>query len=214
MTSMKIRSFLISLLSVAFIATAFAQSPTPQGDAKPGQPASAAPESYGPLAFNVETAGDFYIAQDGQFVKAELVEGVIRFHLRNKPFQIGTNVEQANIALTLKKEDEIGVDGQGFKASHLAGPLTGARSVNSDELFVYGGESWSDGNSELSEGRTRSGVPLFAYKHAYDIRTLTFYHRDDLAFERFKGTLYGFICVYKDHVRKNSFIMPIELDFQ
>ena len=202
------------LLSFAAIATAIAQPVQPPTPAKPDPPANTTTEPYGPLAFNVKTGGDFYISQDGRFVKAELVDGVIRFHLKNKPFQIGANVEETNIALTLKQEDEITVDGHGYSASRLSAPMTAAAYPNGDVLYVYGGENWSDGNNLLREGRSRTGVPLYQYKHAFEIRTLSFYHRDDLAFEHFKGKLYGFICVYREPVRRNSFIMPIELDFE
>lgn len=205
------RLSLFLLVYLVCMSTALAQ-PASAGSANAGQAPPASVEPYGPLTFNIEKGGDFYVAQDGRFVKAELVAGTIRFHLHHKPFEIGTDVEQMNLALTVAKEDEVMSDAHGFRASRLAGPMQAARDP--ETLLVFAGKSWSDGNNVFEEGDAKPATPMPGYRHGWAVNKVDFIDHDDLKFDSFKGTLYGFICVYKDHVRRNSFIMPVEFVFE
>jgi outer membrane protein len=170
-------------------------------------------QNYGPLIFNRDGGGDFYIVQSGKFVRANLNEGAIEFHLKRKNFQIGYNGEQLNICLAQKPFPEIRSDPHGFKASCLSGPMTGAANKDNDGLFVYGGTSWSDGNTELSDKTSRKAKPLAGYQLAYQVNRLEFLENPDTNISNFKGTLHGYIVVYKQSVRNNKDIMPIRLIF-
>lgn len=144
--------------------------------------------SYGPLSFNVAGGGDFYIAQNGHFVPAKLIDGVIEFRIRPTPFEIGYNGEQANMCLATSHFEEIRADPDGYKASCLAGPMSGARYPNSDELLVYSGKIWSDGNTELSDNTTLKAEPIAGYEFAYGINKLTFVATPDMSLGSFRGT--------------------------
>lgn len=175
---------------------------------------AAAPSApgYGPLSFNVSGGGDFYFAQDGSFVPARLSDGAIEVDLKPSAFQIGYNGEQLNICLAQTAGPEIRTDPSGYKASCLAGPMSGAHAA--DDLLVYSGKLWSDGNTEFSDNLSKKAPPLAGYVHAYEVDELTFVAAPDLNLQNFRGTLYGYIVVYKQHVRMNRDIMPIRLVFK
>ncbi len=168
---------------------------------------------YGPLTFNSEGA-DFYVAQDGKFAPASVVDGTIEIHLRPGSFQIGYNGEQMNICLAQSPFPEVKTDPKGYKASCLSGPFSGAREPNSDALLVYGGHKWSDGNTELSDTTSMKATPMKGFRFAYQVNQLYFVEARDMTLSSFKGMLYGYIVVYKQHVRSNKDIMPIHLIFE
>ena len=172
----------------------------------------AAYPGYGPLSFNRTGGADFYFAQDGRFAPARLTDGTIEIDLRPSSFQIGYNGEQLNICLAQIPGPEIRSDPQGYKASCLAGPMSGAHAA--DALLVYGGRKWSDGNTELSDAVSKKTEPLPGYRLAYQVDELTFVAAPDLTLQSFRGTLYGYIVVYKQHRRMNRDIMPIRLVFK
>lgn len=176
--------------------------------------AGEADNPYGPLAFNKRGA-DFYIAQDNSFVPAELAaDGAIVFHLRNAPFQIGYNGFQLNLSLAQIPIAEIVEDKTGYKASRLSGPLAGAREPDSDELLVYGGTEWSDGNTEFSDATSRKASPMKGFKHAHQVNALAFVEDEKASLADFKGTLYGYVLVYRKHERRNRDIMPVRFMFE
>jgi hypothetical protein len=167
--------------------------------------------SYGPLIFNRSDGGDFYVAQDGRFVPAELRGGTIEIRLRSAPFQIGYNGEQLNICLAQVEFPEVRADPKGYRASCLSGPSTGARPPGSDALLVYSGTTWSDGNTELSDATSLKAPPIKGYRAAYQINSLLFVSSPELKFGQFKGVLYGYLVVYRQHERRTQDIMPIRL---
>ena len=170
--------------------------------------------SYGPLIFNRSGSGDFYIAQKGHFVPAQFRDGAIEIHLHNAPFQIGYNGEQLNICLAEANFPEIRPDPKGFKASCLSGPMTGARPPHSAALLVYSGTKWSDGNTELSDNTSLAAKPMKGYRAAYQINSLLFISSPESNLGHFKGTLYGYLVVYRQHERRNQDIMPIRMIFE
>lgn len=168
-------------------------------------------DGYGPLVVNAEGRGDFYVAQDGAFAPVSFTDGAIIIRLKNRPFQIGTSVAQMNICLTQQPAPEIRTDPGGYKASCLSGPLQAAMEPNSNALFVYSGKSWSDGNTALMDDTLRKATPLPGYARAYQIDELLFVDQPGMNLARFRGTLHGYIVVYREHIRRNRDIMPIRL---
>ena len=171
-------------------------------------------QHYGPLVVNTPEKADFIIIQDGQFVDSKIRANKIIFYLKNRPFQIGSNFQHLNIALSMKETSEISTDPKGVKASHLSDAFTVATEPDSENLIVYSGEKWSDGNNGLLSGAHKQVDPFPNYRYLYQVSALTFIDHGDMTLENFKGTIYGFICVYKEPVRNNSMIMPIELVIQ
>jgi hypothetical protein len=169
--------------------------------------------SYGPLVFNRAGGGDFYVAQNGRFVAAEFRDGAIEIHLRSAPFQIGYNGEQLNVCLAQVNFPEVRSDPKGFRASCLSGPFTGARPPHSAALLVYIGSKWNDGNSELSDATSLVAKPLKGYRAAYQVNSLLFISTPEFQLGQFKGTLYGYLVVYRVHERRNQDIMPIRMIF-
>ena len=169
--------------------------------------------SYGPLVFNRAGSGDFYFAQNGQFVPAEFGNGAIQIHLRSASFQIGYNGEQLNICLGEVDFPEIRPDPKGHEASCLSGPFTGARPPHSAALLVYSGSKWSDGNTELSDNTSLVAKPMKGYRAAYQINSLHFISTPEFRLGQFKGTLYGYLAVYREHERRNQDIMPLRIIF-
>jgi len=169
---------------------------------------------YGPLTFNNQKGADFYIARSDKFAEACVVEGTVEFHLKNSPIQIGHNGRQMNICLARVPFDEVRADPQGYKASCLSGAMAGSTAVNNDLLLVYSGKKWRDGNTELSDAGSRKVTPLPGYKFAYQINDLLFVGENGLDFTDFRGTLHGYLAVYKQHERSNKDIMPIRLVFE
>lgn len=168
---------------------------------------------YGPLTFN-RAGGDFYFSQDGRYARTELAkDGVIEIHLKGAPFQVGYNGEQLNLALAQISIPEISTDPKGYKASSLSGAMTGARAPDSDVLFVYSGSTWNAGNTEFSDGASRKAAPMPGYQHAYQVNNLDFTANKQLTLAGFRGTVYGFIVVYKQRERLNRDIMPVRLIF-
>ena len=92
--------------------------------------------------------------------------------------------------------------------------MAGAREPNSDALLVYSGKKWSDGNTEFSDATSMKAAPIKGYKFAYQVNRLQFIAAPDMTLGHFKGMLYGYIVVYKQHVRSNKDIMPIHLIFE
>lgn len=168
---------------------------------------------YGPLTYN-RKGSDFYIAQDGKFAPAIVSDGIIEIHLHPSSFQIGYNGEQMNLCLAQSPFPETRADPTGHKASCLSGPFTGAREKNSDAVLVYGGRKWSDGNTELSDATSMKASPMEGFQFAYQVNQLQFVEARDMTLSHFKGTLYGYIVVYKQHERSNKDIMPIRLVFE
>jgi hypothetical protein len=170
--------------------------------------------SYGPLAFNRTGGGDFYVAQDGRFARADFRDGAIEIHLRGAPFQIGYNGEQLNICLAQYNFAEVRSDPAGYRASCLSGPFAGARTPHSDALLVYSGSKWSDGNTEFSDATSLAATPIRGYRAAYQINSLLFVSSPQLKLGEFKGALYGYLVVYRVHERRNQDIMPIRMIFE
>jgi len=168
---------------------------------------------YGPLRFNREGA-DFYFAQDGKFAPASFVDGSIVIHLHPASFQIGYNGEQVNICLAPIPFPEVRADPTGYKASCLSGPMSGARPPNSDALLVYSGSKWSDGNSALTDSTSMKTTPMEGFHSAYQVNQLLFIAAPGMSLGSFKGTLYGYIIVYKQNERSKKDIMPIQLIFE
>ena len=190
------------LVSSMLLLAGCATAPTPENN--PG---------YGPLSFNVAGGGDFYFAQDGHFVPAHLGQGAIEIDLKPASFQIGYNGEQLNICLTQIPGPEIRTDPSGYKASCLAGPMSGAHYAGT--MLVYSGTKWSDGNTEFADDQTsKKATPLSGYRAAYEVDDLVFAAAPDLNLANFRGTLYGYIVVYKQHLRMNRDIMPVRLVFR
>ena len=169
--------------------------------------------SYGPLVFNRTGSGDFYMAQKGRFVPAEFRDGAIEIHLHSAPFQIGYNGEQLNICLAEVNFPEIRPDPKGFRASCLSGPFTGARPPHSAALLVYSGSKWNDGNTELSDATSLAAKPMKGYRSAYQVNSLLFISTPEYTLGQFKGTLYGYLVVYRQHERHNQDIMPVRMIF-
>jgi hypothetical protein len=169
--------------------------------------------SYGPLVFNRAGGGDFYVEQDGRFAAADFHDGAIEIRLRAAPFQIGFNGEQLNICLAQTEFPEIRPDPKGYRASCLSGPFAGARPAHSDALLVYSGSKWSDGNTEFSDATSLAATPMKGYRAAYQINSLLFVTSPQLKLDEFKGTLYGYLVVYRVHERRNRDIMPIRMIF-
>jgi hypothetical protein len=176
-------------------------------------PAPSSLESYGPLSVNLVRGADFYVTQHGAFAPAAVENGVIVVHLRNEPFQIGTNAPQMNICLNQNWAPEIQADPQGYKASCLSGAKAGARQANSDALLVYSGKKWSDGSSTLMEGTNLKAKPLQGYLYGYQVDDLSFVEQPEVNLKNVRGTLHGYVVVYKQHERRNRNIMPIQLVF-
>lgn len=174
---------------------------------------SATNPSYGPLSFNVDGGGDFYFAQDGRFAPARLDQGAIEIDLKPSTFQIGYNGEQLNICLTQVPGPEMKTDPSGYKASCLAGPMSGAHYAGT--MLVYSGTKWSDGNTQFADDQaSKKATPLPGYRVAYQVDDLVFAAAPDLNLKNFRGTLYGYIVVYKQHARLNRDIMPVRLIFK
>lgn len=175
-------------------------------------PGGAGPGSGG-LTVNRERGADFYVAQDGAFVPAAVVEGTLVFQLKARPFQIGTSSHQMNVCLTQVPAPEIRSDPKGFKASCLSGPMQAATEPDGAELFVYGGRKWSDGNTALQPGSFRRAEPLPGYAHAYQVNGLIFVEDDKLSLASFRGTLHGHVVVYRQSERRPQDVMPVRLVF-
>ena len=200
------RATLVTSVVIALSAFLSGCASSGGGSAKP------AVEPYGPLTFN-RAGADFYFSQAGKFTRAELDAGVVVIHLANAPFQLGYTGRQLNLALAQTPISEISTDPKGFKASRLSGPMAGGREPNSDELLVYSGREWSDGNTEFSDNTSRKATPMPGFQYAYQVNKIAFLADDKLSLNNFKGTLHGYIVVYKQHERKNRDIMPIRLVF-
>ena len=54
-------------------------------------------------------------------------------------------------------------------------------------------------------------TPMKGFRFAYQINALMFVEARDMTLDRFSGTLYGYMIVYKQHERSNKDIMPIQL---
>ena len=201
------RGRLIAAFVIALGAIASGCASTGSGNSKPNV------EPYGPLTFNRADA-DFYFSQAGQFARTELSkDGAIEVHLKNAPFQLGYNGRQLNLALAQTPISEISTDPKGFKASRLSGPMSGGREPNSDELLVYSGREWSDGNTEFSDRTSKQASPMQGFQHAYQINRIAFVADEQLTLDSIKGVLHGFIVVYKQPERRNRDIMPVRLIF-
>jgi hypothetical protein len=189
-----------------------AASTSSQSTATNGDQATSDQQSpnYGPLTFNSDGA-DFYFAQDGKFALASVNDGTIEIHLHGSSFQIGYNGEQMNICLAPIPFEEVRADPTGYKASCLSGAMSGARAPNSDALPVYTGSKWSDGNSALTDETSMKATPMKGFKSAYQVNQLLFVQAPDKSLGSFRGTLYGYIAVYKQGERSNKDIMPIHL---
>lgn len=174
---------------------------------------SAGSPVYGPLTFNREGA-DFYFAQDGKFAPALVTGGIIEIHLHPRSFQIGYNGEQMNICLAPVPFPEIRTDPSGYRASCLAGPMSGARAPHSDALLVYSGNKWSDGNSTLTDATSLKAVPMKGFKFAYQVNQLQFVTDPAMTLSSYQGTLYGYLVVYTQPERSNREIMPVHLIFE
>ena len=175
---------------------------------------AAATPDYGPLTYNTPGA-DFYFAQDGKMVPVEQAsDGVLVVHLSSRPFQLGYNGRQMNLALAQVPIEEVSTDPQGYKASRLSGPMSGGREENSDALLVYGGRSWSDGNTEFSDDTSRKAPAMEGFAHSYVVNVVDFLADEKLTLATFKGTLYGYIVVYKQPERVKRDIMPVRLVFE
>jgi hypothetical protein len=178
-----------------------------------GETAKSNVEPYGPLTFN-RAGADFYFSQGGQFARTELSKDrVIEVHLKNAPFHIGYNGRQLNLAMAQTPISEISTDPKGFKASRLSGPMAGGRAPNSDELLVYSGREWTDGNTEFSDSTSMRVSPMQGFQHAYQINKTIFVGDEHMTLDNIKGVLYGYIVVYKQPERRNRDIMPIRLIF-
>ncbi len=59
-----------------------------------------------------------------------------------------------------------------------------------------------------------NATPMKGFRVAYQVNRLQFVEARDMSLTRFKGTLYGYIIVYKQHARSNKDIMPIHLMFE
>jgi hypothetical protein len=198
---------LISVLVMAFGIGACGCTATCVTDTKPSA------NGYGPLTFN-RAGADFYFSQNGQYARTELgKDGAIEVHLANAPFQLGYNGEQLNIALAQIPISEMSTDPSGYKASRLSGPMTGARMPNSDVLLVYTGTKWNAGNTEFSDRTSMRATPNPGFHYAYQIDKIDFVADHEKTLDNFKGTVYGYIVVYKQPVRQNRDIMPIRLIF-
>ena len=197
-----------SYLVCSLLLSSCATTPTEGGGGGVGQTGS-----YGPLVFNRPGGGDFYVAQNGRFVPAEFRDGAIEIHLRGAPFQIGYNGEQLNICLAQVNFPEIRPDPKGNRASCLSGQFTGARPPQSAALLVYGGSKWNDGNTELSDATSLGAKPIKGYRVAYQVNSLLFISAPEFKLGQFKGTLYGYLVVYRVHERRNQDIMPVRLIF-
>jgi hypothetical protein len=169
--------------------------------------------NYGPLTFNRDGA-DFYFAQDGKFAPASVNDGTIEIHLHASSFQIGYNGRQMNICLAPIPFEEVRADPTGYKASCLSGAMSGARAPHSDALLVYSGSKWNDGNSALTDETSMKATPMKGFKSAYQVNQLLFVQAPDKSLGSFRGTLYGYIVVYKQGERSNKDIMPIHLILQ
>jgi len=173
--------------------------------------AGCATSGYGPLTFN-RSGADFYFSQDGQFARTELgTDGTIDIYLKNAPFQLGHNGRQLNLALAQIPISEISTDPKGFKASRLSGPMAGGHEE--DMLLVYSGQKWTDGNTAFLDATSRKASPMPGYRYAYQVNKVLFLADEKLTLETFKGTVHGFIVVYKQHERKDRDIMPVRLIF-
>jgi hypothetical protein len=168
---------------------------------------------YGPLKVNLDAGADFYVVQDGALVPVEVTPDAITLRLANRPFEIGTNAEQMNLCLTQVEVPEVRADPRGNRASCLSGPFQSAKAPDSAELFVFSGKSWSDGNNLFQVGAHRAATPRAGYARAYRVNDLLFVDAPKTGFATFSGTLYGYIVVYREHVRRNRDIMPIRLVF-
>lgn len=169
--------------------------------------------AYGPLTFNRDGA-DFYFAQDGEFAPAAIIGGVIEIHLHPRSFQIGYNGEQMNICLAPAPFPEVRADPTGYKASCLAGAMSGARAPNSDSLLVYSGNKWSDGNSTLTDATSLKALPMKGFKYGYQVNQLQFVTNSAMTLSTYQGTLYGYVVVYTQPERSNKEIMPVRLIFE
>jgi hypothetical protein len=211
----RVLSVFMLLFSVCLPITAFAQEkPLPTDTNGDRATSDQQVRSYGPLTFNSSDGADFYVAQNGKFAPASISNGTIEIHLQPGSFQIGYNGEQLNMCLAQSPFAEVRADPHGYKASCLSGAMTGAREANSDGLLVYSGKKWSDGNTNLSDETSMKAAPIKGYRFAYQVNKLEFVGGEDMPVSRFKGTLYGYIAVYKQDVRSNKDIMPIHLIFE
>lgn len=200
----RLNALLITILLGSFATACSAPGPTSANSSR---------SEYGPLTFN-RAGADFYFSQDGTFSRANLDnDGIVEIHLKNAPFQLGYNGRQANIALAQVPISEISTDPKGFKASRLSGPMAGGREPNSDVLLVYGGKSWSDGNTDFSDDTSMKAEAMPGFQHAYQINRLEFIDDKGAALETVKGPLQGYIVVFKQSERSNRDIMPIRLVF-
>jgi hypothetical protein len=198
------RALLPAILLCSVVAACTAPGPTTAM-----RPAS----NYGPLTFG-HSGADLYFSQDGKFAQAGLGnDGAIEVRLRNAPFQLGYNGRQANIALAQVPISEISTDPKGYRASRLSGPMAGGREPNSDALLVYGGKVWSDGNTEFSDDTSMKAEPMPGFQHAYQVNRIIFIEDPKMTLGTVKGTLHGYIVVYKQRERMNRDIMPVRLIF-
>lgn len=177
-------------------------------------PRPSSDDSYGPLTVNADRGADLYITQDGAFAPATVTPQGIVIRLANLPFQIGTSSHQINLCLTLVDAPEIRVDPSGHGASCLSGPFQAARDRDADYLFVFPGTSWSDGNNLLADGVHRAAPPRQGYARAFQVNELQFIRSSGVEFSSFRGTIYGWVVVYREQVRHKRDIMPIRLVFQ
>ncbi len=194
------------------IGTAMALALVFSGCAATG-PANSKPgaQGNGPSG-NARANPNFYFSQGGQPARMAFgSDGVLDVYLNNAPFQLGYNGRQMNLALAQAPITETSTDPKGFKASRLSGAMAGAREP--DELLVYGGRDWRDGNSEFSDGSSAPAMPRSGYQHAYQINKVTFVRDPNTTLRGFRGVLHGFVLVYRQPERVDQDIVPIRLNF-
>jgi len=97
--------------------------------------------------------------------------------------------------------------------SCLSGAKSGARFPNSDALVVYTGKLWSDGDSSLQASTSKSATPMPGYQYGYAINELTYVGHRELNLASARGTLYGYIGVFKQAQLTPQQIMPVQLVF-
>ena len=68
-------------------------------------------------------------------------------------------------------------------------------------------------HERLSDNTSLVAKPIKGYRAAYQINSLLFISTPESKLGQFKGTLYGYLVVYREHERRNQDIMPVHMIF-
>jgi hypothetical protein len=176
-------------------------------------------EKYDQVSVNQPAKADFYISQNGAFVKAARVDGKWVFQLKRAPFQIGGNHEFFKVALGVHPFGEFTLDldpASTDRFSCLGGMRCGAVEEDMDYLIACDGRLGCDSISCVSAEYYKKAKPLFQYRSAFEFSAVLL-DKGRVPMEAMEGVLHGFVSLTTEETREDgthlTLTTPVELVF-